>query len=357
MIIPPAIKSLRDEYEHLCALNGVAPSKHTETDVAFEALERASGDSSNPQLAVYARQALRAMALFQPSNKPRQTISIHPSQMVGYGAKVAGYMEAVLLQYDFEGIHVLRPVYVDELPIRSFNGRAFNAKNSSGVFCMLDYGLFRLLHHVCTTAYLLTNQIDSGMDFAAASTSNLRVQVVQAVRVLFESYLQNEAHPLIMPDGPWLDEYGFTGACELSYAIKLFVIAHELAHVRLGHLDNPADKPDNERKWQMEFEADRMAQQTLCSIEIAGKIPFSVAGGGLGFLLIDLMRHEVFKALYSVRPEVQSKSGGHPPPLQRIKRLDEHLRGFFNERSREGLAPLNLLQWIASDLALPQERG
>jgi hypothetical protein len=81
-----------------------------------------------------------------------------------------------------------------------------------------------------------------------------------------------------------------------------------------------------------------------------------VLGGGLGFLLSDLIRWNVFRTLHKVRPEILSKSGDHPSPLERIERLDRRLQIYFSgyaSRSRETLAPLKPLQWVAMDLTPP----
>jgi len=71
-----------------------------------------------------------------------------------------GCMEVLLHLQELSGIRLATAIYVDEMPRSSFNGRAFAAAQSGGAFCMLDHGMFRLLHHLSLGVFLPTNSRD-----------------------------------------------------------------------------------------------------------------------------------------------------------------------------------------------------
>jgi hypothetical protein len=167
------------------------------------------------------------------------------------------------------------------------------------------------------------------------------------------AYLLTQSQNLILPADEWLDEGGFMAANALSFAMKLFLIAHEISHVRLGHIERLLSGATREERLQMEYEADAEAQEMLILAAETNSFEIPVLGGGLAFLLVDLIRSNQFLELYNVKPEILSKGGDHPPALDRIKRMDVRLGSYFRGNPivpRQTLAPVKLLQWVASDL-------
>lgn len=219
---------------------------------------------------------------------------------------------------------------------------------------MIDHGMFRLLHHLSLGAFVMTNgSPESASEKPYLENDMLRQKAVSIVRETMEAYLSDQTHRLVSDTAYPLDDGGFMGACELSFSIKLFVIAHELAHVELGHLDNTVNDPSREERQAMEFAADSLAQETLIRIDQEFPTGLALLGGGLAFLLCDLIRNYVFSSMFRIRPELSSKSGDHPAPLARIERIDSMLQAYFKrhpDRSRDSLSSLKLLQWIAMDL-------
>jgi hypothetical protein len=75
--------------------------------------------------------------------------------------------------------------------------------------------------------------------------------------------LINVMHRYVVQGTPWASEHGSVGPAGhnviltilLLSAMERFVMAHEISHVRLGHLDTPYN--DQEDAWDQEFGADR----------------------------------------------------------------------------------------------------
>lgn len=351
------LRALREEYEGRCAEAGTAPSTVLEFDETLEVLKRVEKGGAGRDLGRYAQTALGALASFPKASVPRGGVVQHALLPVAYGAKVAGCMEILLKAQELCGRKLETWTYVDELPGSSFNGRAFYATTCEGAFCMLDHGLFRLLHHVCLGVYLIVNSRDGGdEDKPYEKNPHLRTRAVSVVQETMQAYLEDRSHRLVMPAAGWLDESGFIGASELSFAMKLFVLAHEMAHVQLGHLERLATGVTGEEQVLMEYEADRTAQQMLQLVETHRLSPVPVLGGGMAFLLTDFIRTAVFRNLHAINPKLLSKSGGHPSAINRIQRLDHLLQEYFHAHRdcpRERLGPLKLLQWIAQDVSSP----
>lgn len=349
-----ALLSLRAEYVALCARNGASPSVGRTTDEALRALAPLVAGPDDDVRARYARTVFPILEPGRELLSARPSFYRHPLSLVANGARVHGYVEMVL-----EGCRRLErkfsvPVYVDELPIDSFNGRMFPSESSAGYFCMLDHGLFRLLTHVSMAALLMTNvDISPNEERPYLTNPDLRISAVAVVKETMEAYLANQAHPLVMPASYWLDEGGIYGANGLSFAMKVFVVAHEFGHIQLAHFSKGHAPVTREEQWQREFEADQFAQEVLLVLHEAAVTSMPVLSGGLAFLLVDLIRQRVFGASRGIRRSILEKSGGHPPPLQRIKRLDDWLTqksAASGEQLRQALTDVQLLQWIAVDL-------
>lgn len=353
MTLRPELQALRSEYEDLCIARNSKPSACLEPDEALGVLEAACMDA-NSSLAVYARTAKSAVNLFPKAFKEKRSIREHPTLPLAYGAKVAGYVDLVASIYESKGWTFSTPIYVDEMPINSFNGKSFATQKSRGALCMLDYGLFRLLHHISLAVYLISNARESEDSIKPyLANPHLRSRAAGIVRETVNAYLMTGSQELILPADKWLDEGGFMAANALSFAMKLFVVAHEISHVRLGHVERALSGAKREEMLQMEYEADIEAQETLILVAEKTSPEIPVLGGGLAFLLVDLIRNNLFLALHNIRPEILSKGGDHPPSLDRIKRMDTRLGAYFRSNpvvSRETLAPVKLLQWVASDL-------
>jgi hypothetical protein len=344
---------LRSEYLEGCIKKGMQPSAHTEHDEALAKLEEVAA-GRDTYLANYARTALNSIGMLGMPGPERHAYKAHPKLPIAYGAKLAGYVEFIADAMSQTDFHLNDAVYLDESPEASFNGRAYRSEKHAGYFCMLDHGLFRLLHHLSLAAAMISNpRSDPGSEQPYKSDPGLVPAAASIVKSTFESHLVQVLHPLVESPGYAVDEGGILLASELTFAMKTFVVAHELAHIRLGHLESLTGNPSMSVRHEMEFEADHLAQETL--IELSQRQPGCsfLLGGGIGFLLCDHIRIKVFCDLHGIRPEFISQSSDHPMAMARIRKLDQRLLRFFSEHpdvTRDCLSPLTNFQLVIREL-------
>ena len=311
-----ALLALRAEYEALCARNGASPSVGGTTDEALRALAPLVAGPADDVRARYARTVFPILEPLSELLPERPSFYRQPHFLVANGARVHGYVEMVLEGCRRLGQNISVPVYVDELLIDSFNGRVYPSESGAGYFCMLDHGLFRLLTHVSIAALLMTNaDISPNEERPYLTNPNLRINAVAVVKETMKAYLASQAHPLVMPASHWLDEGGIYGANRLSFAMKVFVVAHEFGHIQLAHFSKGRAPSTREEQWQREFEADRFAQEVLLKLHEAAVTSMPVLSGGLAFLLVDLIRQRVFGASRGIRRMRFGKIRGPPAPV------------------------------------------
>lgn len=341
----PRVLLLRDEYLDHCRREGLeVPSFEQYADACQMTME--IRDSDAPEVKkTYARTAVEAMDSFEMSMERRLPFEVHPRLSIGYGARVVGYAETIGESLFEEGFEFGQAVYIDEMRIESFNGQATRSERvPDGYFCFLNHGLFRLLHHLTLASSLITEpELEEHVDKPYEVFPELKRIAAIIAKKTMEAYLSRQQHPLIGSGQFQLSANGLGLANIKSFAMKTFVVAHELAHVRLGHLDKLAGFVSAEERWQMEFEADELAQQSLIRAAEAGRARAEILGGGIAFLFCDQIRRNVACDLKGISRASLNRNSTHPPPLQRIKRLDDLLKKYFSAGSgpdRQCLTPV-----------------
>ena len=151
----------------------------------------------------------------------------------------------------------------------------------------------------------------------------------QSLVKLFGDYSNIRANPFQHEElrkrfWPYLNHYG-APALKLSHALSrsmiLFIICHEIAHARLGHLQHPATP---EHEWEADATASDLWGLVIDAGESAADIFVSPKIAGAPILM---MRYLDLAERYHFRKSNRSPSRTtHPSPLSRATRLRECLR-------------------------------
>lgn len=351
----PRVLLLRDEYLDRCEREGLeAPTFEQYADARQITMDLRDSDASDVKTA-YARIAVEAMDSFKMPEERRLSFEVHPRLSIGYGARVVGYAETIGDSLFDEGFEFAQAVYIDEMRIDSFNGQAARSgRVPDGYFCFLNHGLFRLLHHLTLASSLITEpELEEHVDKPYEVFPELKGIAAMIAKRTMEAYLAGQQHPLISSGQFRLSANGLGLANIKSFAMKTFVVAHELAHVRLGHLEKLADFPSAAERLQMEFEADELAQKSLIRAVEAKRARPETLGGGIAFLLCDLIRRNVACEMMGIDAKTLHRNSSHPPPLDRIRRLDVLLKDYFSAGSgpdRQCLTPVAIIQAMVVEM-------
>lgn len=237
-----------------------------------------------------------------------------------------------------------------EYPTHQFN--ACVVSTPDGDLCLMNTGLLQLLYHVSVAANHAYDRDDRLGPTGSSSVKRAAALVLAVVA----QYLGAGSHTHAMDVGEPLPADALYDATALAYAMRLFVMAHEVGHVVLGHTRRPeggirmpalAEGVSIARGVDDEFAADRFAQDLLLRVDDQRRFAEPVAAGGLGFLLVHAIVMEVATKLGVIKPE--DAGGGdasHPPTMLRIRRLDEHLTSRYGAGSRQALSGCVVLQRV-----------
>ncbi len=250
-----------------------------------------------------------------------------------------GYNEFLndLRGLDIVSEEVLNSIFCGEFPTGEFNASARRVPN--GYLCLLNRGLRHFLYRIsCAASYGCTDYNDLRTALIDKTNPNWLGMKIYALGTCANYLLNNEANFY------WEGREQSTDCLMLgsafSSSMRTFVVAHELAHAQLGHLNenktNYLLTPVGEleviqKSYDQEFEADAVAQAIL--IEMARKENHvGVICGGVCFLYADIIFDQFRNKLAG---EFNSISTTHPPSEQRIDSLLNLISTYCSEYESE----------------------
>lgn len=249
-------------------------------------------------------------------------------------------LEPILKQYRFEGTPLDPAVYFNEFPTWSFNAEII--KCQEGYLCLLSSGLLRLIRKILVFAFypVATTEISQAgglivrFDLANIESSSGLTSAGKAIFEMCADYLRNQSRIDWIAHQPAADikPGAFLLAASLDGAAKSFVMAHEIAHYRLGHLETaPACYVSTTNNSNIgvlsidrdaEIQADLEATRILIALTPSHSTLYPLFCGSLAFLYslytIEHMREKLVGGSYS--------TGTHPPTSTRIAAVRAFLK-------------------------------
>ena len=108
-------------------------------------------------------------------------------------------------------------------------------------------------------------------------------------------------------------------------SVFTFIIAHEISHILLGHLNGSSEhlirfiKNDNDERYSQEFEADKLATEILLIIDQLNSYSGRLSCGGINFFLIFQIICVAQSSAYSkILEDDGNELSSHPSPQKRI---------------------------------------
>src|ERR1041385_1661010 len=224
----------------------------------------------------------------------------------------------------------LEQIPVIVLPTRTVNACAAKIPGD-GPIIIIDSGLLSMCHFYLETKPMLFAIRDKrGMDAAVS-------YVEDAYRFVVQYYRRSGEMPFPLPPaGLRLPvQHGVLVALQIM-ALETFVIAHELAHIHAGHLDEHATERLSiteasdlklevyQRSWQNEYEADSLGwlwyQKGWPSISQLRDAPPEVVTAAPLFFF------EYLALIEANVPDIQQRYSSHPSAPQRYLNLLRQIR-------------------------------
>lgn len=244
-------------------------------------------------------------------------------------AVMEGYAETITDALRRMGLPLPGRVFFSTAVAAEINAHAFC--DGTDYRCVLNRGMIRLLHHLSMAAYLQLYCLDESDSLLPENSPPAIDASFVAARIYARQYLEHSSHDLFYPRGFRLSNDGLAEANILGASMKLFLTAHEIAHVVLGHADAGAGTDD----LSQEFAADALAQDILITIDQFRLFSFPVSCGGLGMLMsMWFVLHEV---RLSQTPEFNpaDSTDSHPSVPSRVRALDAQLQCRLTETGLE----------------------
>jgi hypothetical protein len=361
---------LKDEFEILLKEYGLSNNTEKFDEKArlkllLDSYEKGEIDS----LGIYGKKLLDSVFTEPRFQSAHHEAVINDFPLFDGSGKVGRYLKDICRVLNDMNIPLAKEIYFEEFPTRQFN--ACVKPTPSGLLCLLNTGLLKLIYHVAVVSFgsvygeINLNKVDKNF-------SLLDISTLAVIRIII-NYLNGKDHTHVLIDGFSIEDDGLFAASGLSYAIRLFVLAHEIGHIALGHSENlgreiiashavdvvesevNTEKYENKvivsRSQTEEFEADKFAQEILLHIDERKYFLAPIASGGLGFLIIHLMIITVYSKISGISVADLSQSESHPSSLSRIKMLDELLSVYYSNRDdRENLSNCIVLQKVLSKI-------
>jgi len=164
----------------------------------------------------------------------------------------------------------------------------------------------------------------------------MEVTLAVAVRVII-NYLNLRTHEYPLPSNYKIQPWGALHATGISRAMKMFVLAHELAHVILGHCESNIKRTVAASNYNIdvilkshkdEFEADLWAQNLLLPTCNSNEEAFSLGVGGMAFLTVHLMILTVYAKIANQKFDPNKEVESHPSSQKRV----EHIRTILDNK-------------------------
>ncbi|KGM39779.1 hypothetical protein JY96_06370 [Aquabacterium sp. NJ1] len=263
--------------------------------------------------------------------------------------KVGRYLGMISRALKQDGVDLPSGILFAEYPTHRFN--ACVVSTAQGNLCLINTGLIKLLYHVSVAA---NYAYDEDGRLGAVDSAPVKVATALVLSGVAQ-YLGTGVHVHVQATGHVLPPEGLYDATALAYAMRLFVLAHEIGHVVLVHTEVEdaqtrvcalAETSVICREQRDEFAADRFAQDVLLNIDQHGFFAEPVAAGGLAFLMVHAIVLRVSAQLGHATPIRPGDEESHPPTMERIKALDVHLDTTYGEGNREALGLCVVLQRI-----------
>ncbi|GGN43906.1 hypothetical protein FHR83_008039 [Actinoplanes campanulatus] len=210
-------------------------------------------------------------------------------------------------------------VYCGEFPTGEFNASARRAR--TGNLILLNQGLRRLIYNACLAGSLHVQDANQPLSSLVARRSPAWGEIAAQLIGVLLNYFQGDA--FFSPQSSNYSPQCLTLASGLSSSIRTFVIAHEVAHAELGHLDQGSahnmrtplgDVEVIAKSYDQEFEADQLAQQVLIEIARRDRSVGPICGG-VGFIMLDAIAELARSRFFGHQAE---PSTTHPPAPQRL---------------------------------------
>ncbi len=234
-------------------------------------------------------------------------------------------------------------VGVFEFPTASTN--AHSIATASGFLCLINSGLLELIHQAAVQFFsavpIATIENDSAQrmtaDFGIPDEPHSVPAIVNAagwVGAVIFSYLRFAESGIDMSIKSSHENDINEGLLNLSLHIEramgCFVVAHELAHVMLGHheqkmniLTPVGSLPVLGRSHEEEYEADRFATHLLVSLDRRGLYQngsLPLACGGPAFFYLHMIVQRIERALPDIAI-LTSEDSSHPASDSRAERV------------------------------------
>lgn len=312
---------------------------------------------NNGQLDGYGKQIIDAiLSEAQINNAVHDAIKNNKVFISGIG-KVKRHLLVIEKVLADMGVKLKRKIFFGELPTQQFNACAKPTPN--GILCLLNTGLLKFLYNISIASfYSLYGQLNPNKG-EKTSPSLQKVAVCSCISIIL-NYINNGIHQHSMPRSCTIENVGLLDATALAFAMRLFVLSHEIGHIALGHegtlgrniLSHSYNDLAISIKHEQEYEADIFALKVLLHIDERHYISRQMAPGGLGFLLVHMMFLQVLSKTTSIDMKTLSTSESHPPTLDRIKNMDLFLCEYFAKGGdRSSLSSCVILQRVLKSIA------
>lgn len=220
-------------------------------------------------------------------------------------------------------------IFFAEYPTGLFNAQA--KRTEHGYLCLLNRGMRQFLYGMAMATYYSVvddaihdpeasdpqqRELRNITRFGYAASNCMRYVRGDPTRTIFEG--QHHTRTAMIWGG------GAFGA------MRDFVVAHEIAHMALGHLKQPKSQfiltPVGnlevvKKSHEQEFAADRLAQDILFELSVENGI--GTLTGGLSFLMIDRILAMFRETIFGERKE---GSPTHPSSEDRFEALFQHIK-------------------------------
>ena len=356
-----ATRSLHEEYVDLLSRHGLRQDpRETSVGEKYDVINRLSGTDADPRQKGYFAPIKAAIDELERASGGGVIEEINKFGLYDGTTELYDHAAAAIRAASRETDHLPCEIYINEFPTGDFN--AFARRTENGILCLLHTGLLRLLYLISiASAYMVTSSQD-GFTYISQtkrprSESREYIALCLTIQTIVDYLLTNNLAAKLISDVQ-IDPWGVIVASALTYSMKAFVVSHEIGHAILGHFDSSNEKrvisqhgPIEivDQMYRHEYEADLWAQTALVASDDEGTTLFGRGGGGLAFLTIHLM---IIRILGKISGHESSSeySATHPPTMDRIRALEEHLITAYSDAGKkELLAPCAML-WRIKDL-------
>lgn len=241
-------------------------------------------------------------------------------------------------------------IFVGEFPTGDFNAHAVRVPEGSGYVILVNVGLIMFIYAV---AEIIFSQIEFGTVKYNNNGKPIVDKVLGTREISYEEagvYFQDtiQRYVNLKRYDPSKEKIIVKGGAKLVLLSKLgsaavnFVLAHELGHLLLGHLDSEQTRlvtvpgigikvPVISKSWENEFKADLIGgflfvKNLLNKVDDGFTGPDSKNSIGGPFLFFELLR-------LIEKAQGLAKYTSHPPTKQRYEALETHLMSIVPQNS------------------------